>query len=103
MNRIVSPNHDNCTLITDRTGTQPLVSEYKLCATWDYLKIFVSLRSKQDVINSEQISLLLTLYNFPSLPAAAAVTKNDDVFLAVHHNRCMMIPLFAEKKDVILS
>ena len=99
MSRTPTPHHDNCTLITDRTGTQPLVSEYKLCATWDYLKIFVSLGLGQDDVNSDHIIWLLTLHNLPSL-AASAATKNNYVILAVHDHRCVIISVLAEKKDV---
>ena len=106
MSRIETPNHDNCTLITDSTGTWPLVLKCKRFFHLGLYEIFVSSWLKQDVINSDHIIWLLTLHNFPSLVsphcsgAAPAATKNDYVLLTVHDHRCVFSPLLAEKKDV---
>ena len=65
------------------------------------MKIFVSLWLEQDVINSDHMTWLLTLHNLPGGLAAAVAAKEDDVCPTVHHNRCVIIPLLAEKKDVL--
>ena len=58
-------------------------------------EIFVSSSLKEDVINSDHITWLLTLHNLPSLGA-----EDDYVLLAVHDHRCVIKPRFAEKKYV---
>ena len=63
-------------------------------------EIFVSSWLKQNFVNSDHISWLLTLHNLLSVPAAAATPKNDDLVLAVHDHRCVRRPLLAEEKDI---
>merc|ERR1719430_595299 len=72
--RTATPNHDKSTLITGSTGTIPIGLKCKLCST---------------------------LYNLPCLPPAAFATKNNDVVLTVHHNRCVVIPLLAQSMEVL--
>ena len=68
-------------------------------------EIFVSSWLKQDVVNSDQISNLLTLHNLPSLAAAAVASaaKDYDLVLTVHHHRCVRIPRLAEEKYIYLN
>ena len=65
-------------------------------------EIFVSSWLKQDVVNYDQISNLLTLHNLSSGPAAAAgpASKDYDLVLAAHDHRWVIIPLLAEEKDI---
>ena len=93
MSSILTPHHDNCTLITDSTGPGPTVFLVQIVLHLGLYEIFVSSWLKQDVINSDHIIWLLTLHNLPSLHAAAAATKKDYVILAVHHHRCVLTPV----------
>ena len=70
-----------------------------MCFHLGLFEIFVSSWLKQDDINSDHIICLLTLHNLPS-GHAAATAKDNYVFLTVHHHRCVIIPILAERKDV---
>ena len=63
-------------------------------------EIFVSSWSKEDHVNSDHISRILTLHNLPSGLAAASAPKDHDLVLAVHDHRCVKIPLLSEKKYI---
>ena len=54
------------------------------------------------VFDSDKISCLLTLHNLSS-GAAAAATNYDDLVLAVHHHRYVIMPHLAEEKYTFLS
>ena len=57
VNRTATPHHDKSTLITGSTGSVPIVFEWKLCATWDYLKYLFHHRWNQMLSLSTQTTL----------------------------------------------